>query len=276
MTCPACGSSARVLISPGVAECQGVVGFATGAHPSGVHGPTMRTGVCGRRYQVANQGGPTVLCECGMQSVGACVECGTPGCLDHLSQFNGKRLCGTHVQAAWDALQQSLEAELVEPPIPWDADPVMAALLLSNYKWNAVFWGQNHRVTDRGLLRARFDALQKAYGERVRIQQRSLEPVLMAMGSAAFAQALSRACGRSDVRRGSPSLKLQGMMAGRTGQVWEVCDAGFERDEQAYVDAKGRWYSLRFVNSWQEVKEPQQVFTQQVRFLLGLERPGVS
>lgn len=114
MACPTCGGTAYVLVSPGVAMCTGIVIRQTGLHPSGAFGPTTAPIACETRYQVPNASAP--LCECSMQSVGQCADCGTPICLDHLYRFGGKVLCRSDYeqrrQAAAQAKEQAVQDAL--------------------------------------------------------------------------------------------------------------------------------------------------------------------
>lgn len=55
--------------------------------------------VCGHRYPTGAPSAGTPICanpRCGVYSYGTCVQCGSPGCFEHLYTRDGRTLCGRH------------------------------------------------------------------------------------------------------------------------------------------------------------------------------------
>jgi hypothetical protein len=116
--CPRCGSTQGVLIADGVVECTGPVPISTGAHPSGIHGPTVRLVPCGLWYQVRRSSPGAACAFCPVAAVFSCAECHVPLSLSCTAFRAGKTLCAPHAKdhdsAVARAAAEARDAELRE------------------------------------------------------------------------------------------------------------------------------------------------------------------
>jgi hypothetical protein len=112
MACPSCGGQAAVAIMSGVVECVETLFAPTGAHPSGIHGPTVRHVTCGRRYQVPVAGSTLGICGCGMQAIAVCARCANPICLTDLTRVQDRVICAQHLRDEQAAEQARVDREV--------------------------------------------------------------------------------------------------------------------------------------------------------------------
>jgi hypothetical protein len=114
MTCPRCGGTTYQLVADGVAECHSIIEMLSGAHPSGVAGPARLGGLCGYQYQVPTSSAQPTFCECGMQAIARCTECGKALCLTCSVRFEGRVLCREDYQTTSSTRFQLAERDLTD------------------------------------------------------------------------------------------------------------------------------------------------------------------
>lgn len=92
-TCLRCRRDTAAQIAPNVYQCQ----FAgdDDAYP------------CGFRF--ATSAAADQFCQCGQLRIGACIDCGTPACIDHGRVVDGGFRCWKHIEEATQNTQKAAE-----------------------------------------------------------------------------------------------------------------------------------------------------------------------
>jgi hypothetical protein len=107
MSCPLCGRAVGVLICDGVIECTAPRPIPTGAHPSGIHGPTVRLVPCGVWYQVRRTSSGAVCRFCSVEAVFSCTVCRAPLSLGCSVFRGGDALCAEDARRHDEAVAQA-------------------------------------------------------------------------------------------------------------------------------------------------------------------------
>jgi hypothetical protein len=211
----------------------------TGAHPSGVHGPTTVTRgyVCGTRYHEA-QGGTAAprTCGCGTYAIGECATCNTPVCGDHSWMMAGQRLCRDCVAAANEreaaASRASRERAVAESQQRLDAERarVLTKLELTPAEaFDALVLDErtSDRRTDywaaRALLELAPSSFTRLAVDRLKRSGRRLQTERNYSGS-------------------SRSLVGKAILAARSYEFWDATLFG-----SLQLTPGGRWHEVRIV-----------------------------
>jgi hypothetical protein len=114
MSCPLCGRSEGVVIRDGVIECTAPRPIPTGAHPSGIHGPTVRLVPCGVWYQVRRTSSGPACRFCSVEAVFSCTVCAAPLSLGCSAFRGGNALCAEDARRHDAAIAQAASARSAE------------------------------------------------------------------------------------------------------------------------------------------------------------------